>query len=301
MIPSVFLDVDGLSLTKEDTALLAHPLVAGVILFTKNFSDTEQLRSLCESIHAINSDLVIGVDQEGGRVQRFRTGISQLGPMRDWGEMYDRSPERAIESLQTHYRHTMTDLKSCGIDMNIAPVLDVFHEQSTIINNRAFSDNVNVIVELAGALIDVSHELDMPVCGKHFPGHGSVEGDSHLMLPVDDRPLAVIEQYDLIPFARLVDQLDYIMPAHIVYSAVDNVPAGFSDFWMKDVLREQLGFKGKIISDCLSMAGAEGMGSLPERAKRGLSAGCDYVTICNNRQGAMAILDSLDAKDFVTT
>ena len=289
----VHVAIGGLRLTDADRARLLDPLVGGVILFAANFSDRDQLAQLCEDIHGLRTPrLLISADQEGGRVQRFREGFTRLPAMRRIGELWDRDPASA-RRLAFSCGVTMAfELRACGVDLSLAPVLDVDHGASTIIGDRAFHSNAAAISELADALIDGMSAAGMASVGKHFPGHGSIAADSHLELPVDERSLETIEQCDLVPFAALASKLAGMMPAHVLYPRIDGRPSGFSSVWIRDILRTRLKFAGAVFSDDLGMAGASGEGSLAARAEAAFSAGCDLVLACTP-EGADALIGEL--------
>jgi beta-N-acetylhexosaminidase len=280
----VIIDVEGKALTEDDRRRLTHPLTGGVILFTRNYESPAQLQSLTAEIHALREPaLVVAVDHEGGRVQRFRAGFTRLPPMRALGAAWDRSnPEGRHLAHEAGYV-LATELRAHGVDLSFTPVLDVDHGESSVIGDRAFHSNPEGVTELAGALVQGLKEGGMSAVGKHFPGHGHVRADSHLELPVDDRRYEDIELDDLVPFARLIRAgLPAIMPAHIVYRRVDSRPAGFSSVWLKRILREGLRFDGLVFSDDLSMEGARAMGGIAERTEAALDAGCDMVLVCND-------------------
>ncbi len=302
----LMLDLDGLELTDEERALLADPRVGGVILFSRNYQSPEQLSELCHQIHQIRTSppLLIAVDQEGGRVQRFREGFTELPPMRRFGELYDQEPERAQREIESCGWLMASELASCGVDFSFAPVLDLAHGVSGVIGSRSLHRNPEVVSVLARSYMRGMHLAGMGAVGKHFPGHGGVAADSHTEVPVDERDYADIEGDDLVPFARMVAYgLEGIMPAHIYYRAVDSErPAGFSPFWLKSILRERLGFSGAIFSDDLTMEGAASFGDPPQRAAAALEAGCDMVLVCNHRAEAIAVLESLpETKDPLLT
>ena len=289
----VHVAIAGLELGSADRERLLHPLVGGVILFAPNFSDREQLCRLCAEIHALRTpQLLISADQEGGRVQRFRAGFTPLPPMRRIGALWDRDRRRAVELARACGITMAAELRACGVDLSLAPVLDVDHGASTIIGDRAFHSDAHAIAEIAGALIDGMHDAGMASVGKHFPGHGFIAADSHLELPIDDRSLQAIEQCDLVPFVALARKLAGMMPAHVLYPQIDARPAGFSPVWIRDILRGRLGFPGAVFSDDLGMAGAAGEGTLAERARAAFAAGCDLVLACTP-EGADALLDEL--------
>ena len=289
----VHVAISGLELTSADRARLLNPLVGGVILFAANFSDIDQLARLCEDIHDLRTPrLLVSADQEGGRVQRFREGFTRLPPMRRIGELWDLDPASA-RRLAFSCGVTMAfELRACGVDLSLAPVLDVDHGASTIIGDRAFHGNTTAIAEVAGALIDGMGAAGMASVGKHFPGHGYIAADSHLELPVDERSLDAIEQCDLVPFASLASKLAGMMPAHVLYPRIDSRPAGFSSVWIRDILRARLKFAGAVFSDDLGMAGASGEGTLAARAEAAFSAGCDLVLACTP-EGADALIGAL--------
>lgn len=291
----VIIDVEGKSLTSEDEKILKHPLVGGVILFARNYESPQQVTHLIQQIHVLRTPkLLVSVDHEGGRVQRFREGFTRLPAMRLMGEIFQEHPKRARNLAQTCGWLMAVELRSVGVDYSYAPVLDLYREISDVIGDRAFDRNPDVIAELAHYYMKGMHEAGMAAVGKHFPGHGSVGADSHLDLPIDDRDYQTISMDDLIPFERMINYgLAAIMPAHVVYSKVDQQPAGFSQFWLSYVLREQLGFQGVIFSDDLNMAAADVAGSFTQRAELAISAGCDMVLVCNNREGALEVLTQL--------
>jgi beta-N-acetylhexosaminidase len=277
----VHVAVSGLALEAADRERLRHPQVGGVILFASNFHDRTQLFELCRDIHAVREPhLIISVDHEGGRVQRFREGFTRLPPMQRIGELWERSTQQGNRAAWACGLVIATELRACGVDLALTPVLDIDHGASTIIGDRSFHRRGEVVAELAGSLLDGLEDGGMAGVGKHFPGHGFIAADSHLELPVDARSLAEIEACDLIPFRRLANRLGGMMPAHVVYPKVDGRPAGFSPTWVRDILRGQLGFTGAVFSDDLGMEGAAGEGTMDERAHAALQAGCDLVLVC---------------------
>ncbi|SDO63981.1 beta-N-acetylhexosaminidase [Halomonas shengliensis] len=287
----VMLDLEGTRLTDEERTLLRRPEVGGVILFARNVEAAAQVRELCGAMRAVRPELLIGIDQEGGRVQRIRDGVTRLPSMRRLGRDAASHPEVTRRLCQDSGWLLGMEMAACGLDLTFAPVLDVDGGTSTVIGDRSFSRFPETVAALAGAFIDGLHEAGMVAVGKHFPGHGSVAADSHLELPVDERSLEALRAHDLVPFERLAGQLDAMMPAHVVYSAFDPRPAGFSPAWL-GMLRESLGFRGVIFSDDLSMAGAASAGSPAERARAALSAGCDMLLVCNDRAAALEVLDA---------
>jgi beta-N-acetylhexosaminidase len=290
------LDVAGTELTADDRRRLAHPLVGGVILFSRNYSSPEQLAELTREIHAVRQPpLLIAVDHEGGRVQRFREGFTVLPAMRELGVAWNEDPKAARRLAESVGYVLAAELRARGVDLSFTPVLDVDHGNSSVIGDRAFHSNPAAICELATGLMRGLSHGGMSAVGKHFPGHGHVRADSHHELPVDDRPLVAIEHADLKPFRRLIENgLGGIMPAHVVYPAVDDKPAGFSAVWLKQILRRQMGFNGMIFSDDLSMEGASAAGNVVERAYAAIRAGCDMVLVCNDPQSADQLLGKFD-------
>jgi len=291
----VMLDVAGTRLTPEDEARLRHPLTGGVILFARNYESPAQLAELTASIHALRTPpLLIAVDHEGGRVQRFREGFTRIPPMRELGRIWDTQPKRARHLAQQVGFVLASELRAYGVDFSFTPVLDVDYGVSTVIGDRAFHNEPQAIAELAHSLLLGLKQGGMPTVGKHFPGHGFVCADSHLEIPVDDRSYTDIELCDLIPFRQMVHfGLTAVMPAHVIYPKVDDKPAGFSSRWLKDILRGELGFEGCIFSDDLSMEGATVAGGIVQRAEAALHAGCDMVLVCNRPDLADELLAGL--------
>lgn len=286
----LIMDVAGLYLTPEDQRVLEHPFIGGVILFSRNYQSPEQVARLIQEIRSIRADLLIAVDQEGGRVQRFRTPLTRLPPMATLGRLYDRDPQEALYFATELAWLMAAEMLALGVDISFAPVLDLAYGVSSVIGDRALHEKPYNVAKLASAYIEGMNQAGMAATGKHFPGHGAVVADSHLELPVDSRALDEIRQKDLQPFALLADKLAAIMPAHIVYERVDAQPAGFSAVWLQSVLRQELGFKGLIFSDDLSMKGAAIAGDYSARAFQALHAGCDMILLCNDRDGVNALL-----------
>ncbi|MFH0934680.1 MAG: beta-N-acetylhexosaminidase [Pseudomonadota bacterium] len=291
----VMLDVLGKQLSAEDEVRLRHPLVGGVILFARNYESPAQLAELTASIHALRTPpLLIAVDHEGGRVQRFREGFTRIPPMRELGKLWDEHPKRARHLAQQVGYVLASELRACGVDFSFTPVLDVDYGASSVIGDRAFHNEPQAIAELAHSLLIGLKQGGMPTVGKHFPGHGFVCADSHLEIPVDERSYTDIELCDLIPFRQMVNfGLTAVMPAHVIYPRVDALPAGFSRKWLKDILRGELGFEGCIFSDDLSMEGATVAGGIVQRAEAALNAGCDMVLVCNRPDLADELLAGL--------
>ena len=292
-IAPLMVDIAGTSLTEDDIEILQHPFVGSLILFDRNLESPEQIQTLCAAIREVNHDLLIAIDQEGGRVQRMQNGVTRLPPMRRFGELYDKDPEQARSLTEVCGWLMATEVLSVGIDFSFAPVLDLDYETSEIIGHRAFHQDPEIAAELALLFTHGMYNAGMAAVGKHFPGHGGVAPDSHIEIPVDDRSLEELKN-DIYPFKKLIENdLPAIMPAHIIYSKIDELPAGFSKQWLQTILREQLGFKGAIISDDLSMFGATVVGSIPKRVELALDAGCDMVLICNDRAAVLEALENL--------
>jgi beta-N-acetylhexosaminidase len=296
IIGPLMIGLKGKVLNSEERELLVHPLVGGVILFTRNYESPEQIESLISSIHALKEPrLLVAVDHEGGRVQRFRDGFTPLPPVRILGKIYDRDPKYACRLAAITGWLMAVELQAVGVDFSFAPVLDLDQGVSAVIGDRAFHSEPDAVIALASAYIRGMAQARMVAVGKHFPGHGSVAVDSHVALPVDERPWQQIQFKDLLPFERMIVLgLPGIMPAHVLYSSMDSLPAGFSRFWLKDVLRGQLGFQGAVISDDLSMAGAAVAGEISERARAALEAGCDMALVCNDPHSYAPLLDDLE-------
>jgi len=289
------LDVGGTVLTEADRKRLRHPQVGGVILFSRNFAAPAQVAALIAEIHALRDPrLLVAVDQEGGRVQRFRDGFTRLPPVGELGRVFDRDPRRALELAATTGWLMAAELRAVGVDLSFAPVLDLDRGLCPVIGDRALHGRPEIVAELAHAYQKGMHRAGMQAVGKHFPGHGAVHEDSHLALPADARRLADIQLEDMLPFRRMIDHgLAGVMAAHVVYREVDSRPAGFSRFWLQEQLRGELGFQGVIFSDDLSMAAADFAGDHPQRARAALDAGCDMILVCNQPEAADRVLDSL--------
>lgn len=295
----VMVDLAGVALDAEERELLAHPAVGGVILFSRNFAAPGQLRELTAEIHAMREPrLLIGVDQEGGRVQRFREGFTRLPPAGRFGALWSHDRQRALEACRDVAWLMASELRAAGVDFSFAPVLDVDPGISRVIGDRGFGPEPESVIALAGAWMHGAREAGMGSVGKHFPGHGMVAADSHAELPRDERPLEALLDWDLLPFQRLISQgLEAIMPAHVLYPRIAPEPAGFSPFWLRTVLRERLGFGGVIFSDDLDMQAASAGGGYGERARAARAAGCDMILICNNRGAAVETVEALAGDD----
>jgi len=287
--------VAGLELDAADRERLRHPRVGGLPLFARNFASREQVSALCREIHALRDPpLLICVDHEGGRVQRFRDGYTSLPPMRRIGELADHDAARAVKIAWAAGYVMGSELKACGVDVSFAPVLDLDYGASTIIGDRAFHSDPHQVTALAGALLDGMAAAGMAGVGKHFPGHGYIAADSHLELPVDERNFTQIESRDLVPFMSLASRLAGVMPAHVLYPAIDTRPAGFSRYWLQEVLRRQCGFEGAVFSDDLGMLGAAGEGTFGARASAAFQAGCDLVLACTPADSDALLAEAFD-------
>lgn len=282
---SLMLDIAGLWLSAEDRELLRQPQVSGLILFARNIEEPRQLQELCRSIKALRPELLIAVDQEGGRVQRMRRGFTKLPSMAAIAASAD--PEQMARQAGWLMA---TEVLQAGVDFSFAPVLDLDYGHNDVIANRAFGRQPQLVTQLGREFIRGMRQAGMACVGKHFPGHGWVTADSHFAIPVDERSLEEITASDLQPFAQLAEQLDAVMPAHVIYPKVCQQPAGFSKFWLQDILRGKLGFTGLIFSDDLCMAGAHVAGDMAARTQAALAAGCDIALVCNDRPLALQSL-----------
>ncbi len=300
----VIIDIEGMQLSADDRRRLKHPLTGGMILFARNWQNREQLTALCAEIKNVREDLLITVDHEGGRVQRFRTdGFTHLPPMRQLGDMWMNDGKqplghgamRAMDAASACGYVLGSELRACGVDMSFTPVLDLDWGGSSVIGDRAFHQDSRVATTLARSVMQGLLHAGMANCGKHFPGHGFVAADSHVAVPVDKRSLKAILADDAKPYEWLSTVLTSVMPAHVIYPKVDSHPAGFSQRWLQDILRGQLGFTGAIFSDDLSMEGASVAGSYTQGAVAALNAGCDMVLLCNQSlKGGHAVDELLD-------
>ncbi|MBK1734489.1 beta-N-acetylhexosaminidase [Halorhodospira abdelmalekii] len=294
--------IDGPSLLAEERELLRHPAVGGVILFARNYTDREQLCALTAAIRALRDPpLLLLVDQEGGRVQRFRDGFTRLPPPGTIGALYTAQPDRA-EALAAQCGHVMAaELRACGVDLSCAPVLDLDRGVSSVIGDRALHSEPHAVARLAMAWVRGMAKGGMAAVGKHFPGHGAIAADSHVALPCDTRSLAQIAASDLLPFqCAIAAGLPAVMVAHIVFPEIDDRPAGFSRRWISDILRRRIGFSGAVLSDDLGMAGAVSVGSLSARCVQALAAGCDAVLLCQRSEAEAVLGDGSGSLELPT-
>ncbi len=291
----VVLDPQGAALTEEDRRRMLHPAAGGVILFSRSYESPEQLQELTEEIRALREpQLLLSVDHEGGRVQRFKEGFTALPAMRALGRLWDRDREAGRAAAHAAGYVIAAELAAHGLDFSFTPVLDLDYGSSKVIGDRALHFDPIAAGSLAAALIGGLDEGGMPAVGKHFPGHGYAAADSHVAIPTDERPLAEIRRKDLAPYAAAIKAgLAAVMPAHVIYPQVDSEPAGYSRIWLQDILRRELGFDGLIFSDDLSMEGARTGGDAGARARAALAAGCDMVLLCNDPEKQEELLEAL--------
>ncbi len=297
-IGPLMVDLVGETPTAAEIDFLRHPAVGAVILFARNYRNKTQVRALIDEIKALRSPaLLVAVDQEGGRVQRFTSGFHKLPALADIGDIYDRDRARGIAFAEAAAQLMATEILQTGVDFSFAPLLDCRHPRSMVIGDRAFHRNPAVICELANAYVAGMNRAGMAATGKHFPGHGGVATDSHAQLPIDSRTFAEIENRDLIPFAHLANQLGGIMTAHVLFENVHEQPPTYASFWLKGILRKKLNFNGVIFSDDLSMQGAAGgtkaTQDIATRCKAARNAGCDMMLVCNNPNGAHQAADGI--------
>lgn len=299
----VMLDLLGDTITAAEREMLRHPQTGGVILFTRNYESLEQITELVSEIHSLRTPhLLVAVDHEGGRVQRFREGFTHLPPAAVFGEIYNSNPEYAKSLAEQCGWLMASECLASDIDMSFAPVLDLGRGVSGVIGDRAFHRRPDQVATLARAFMSGMNRAGMQATGKHFPGHGSIKEDSHIAHPVDNRLLNDILMEDVVPFERMIRSgLAAVMPAHVVYSEVDDKPAGYSKIWLKQILRQQLGFQGVIFSDDLSMEAAGVAGGFIDRANMALNAGCDMVLVCNHSDAAAEVLEGLGSYNNPTS
>ena len=291
----VMADIGGTALNEEERQRLLHPSVGAVILFSRNYESPEQLAKLTDEIHRLRDpQLLIAVDHEGGRVQRFRDGFTRLPAVRHFGAQYDVNPDQALDDASTAGWLMAVELLEAGVDFSFAPIADIDSGLSTVIGDRAFHSDPDIAGRLAVAYMQGMRKAGMAATAKHFPGHGCVQGDSHHVIPVDQRSLEDIQQRDLLPFRRMISNgVEGIMTAHVIYPQLDEQPPTFSRFWLQEVLRDDLGYDGIIFSDDLSMKGASVAGGPLERAEKAMSAGCDMILLCNDTDALDQVIDGL--------
>lgn len=298
-IGPLMLDLEGKQLSDDDIRRIEHPATGGVILFSRNIESLTQVRALITEVRSRRPELILAVDQEGGRVQRIRDGVTRLPPLARLGELYDRDRQAGLEAAGNWGWLMASEMLALGLDISFAPVLDLECGRSAVIGDRAFHQHAEAVCDLAGAYIQGMHDAGMAATVKHFPGHGWAEADSHVAIPVDERCRDTLFQQDMMPFRLLAGQYDAVMPAHVIYEKVDDHPAGFSSYWLQTVLRRELGFDGVIFSDDLTMEGASVAGGFAQRAEAALQAGCDMVLVCNYPQGADEVLRWLERNPTV--
>ena len=291
------LDLVGRSLCSHEETLLRNPHVGGVILFSRNLGTPQQVIDLIREIRACSSNLLIAVDQEGGRVQRLCDGFSKLPTMQALGDFVDKDAKAGLSLCHDVGWLMASEVLACGLDISFAPVLDVDRDTSSIIGDRSFSNNPETVIIAAKAFIEGMSEAGMASTGKHFPGHGGIFADSHLEAPVDSRGWEQMESHDLKPFRALASNLGGIMPAHITFPAIDPNSVGFSSYWLQEILRQKLGFKGVIFSDDLTMKGADVAGGYKSKAQMALDAGCDMILVCNCPEGAVEVLSYMEREN----
>jgi len=294
---SLIIDLQGTELQADEKELLQHPLVGGLIFFSRNYQDSEQLAALVRSVRqGLNKPFLIMVDQEGGRVQRFRDGFTRIPPAAVYGQAYDANPELGLQLAEAGGWLMAHELVSKGIDLSLAPILDLSKGVSSVIGDRAFHRDVKTATQLAGAYIEGMKAAGMAATGKHFPGHGSVAPDSHKELPVDHRSYEEVAEEDLQPFIHFINaNIPALMTAHILFPTIDKMPVSFSHYWLQEVLRQQLRYKGVVMSDDLDMKGAALGGDYADRMQLARAAGCDIILLCNNRPAVIQVLDRVPA------
>ena len=289
----LMLDLAGTELQPAERKLLANKHVGGVIFFARNIATRQQVCELVADIRSCSDSILIAVDQEGGRVQRFKQGFTALPPMQVLGDLVTSNSKQGLELAKDVGWLMASEVLACGLDISFAPVLDVDRDYSSIIGDRAFSDCPNQVILAAKAFISGMNEAGMAATGKHFPGHGGVIADSHLEAPVDNRAMTELEERDLKPFISLCDDLAAVMPAHITFPNIDSSSVGFSKYWLQQILRSEIGFEGVIFSDDLTMKGADVAGGYIEKSEVALAAGCDMILVCNCPEGALEVLAHL--------
>lgn len=293
----VMADISGLQLTQEEKERLRHPTIGAVILFSRNYESPEQLQALSSDIHELRDPpLLIAVDHEGGRVQRFRQDFTHLPAMRRYGDLFDNDPAQALQQCSTAGWLMASELLELGVDFSFAPIADLESGVSDVIGDRAFHSKPGIAAELALSFMLGMRKAGMAATAKHFPGHGSVQGDSHHMIPVDERNFDQLSENDLVPFRVMIaSAVEGIMTAHVIYPQMDEQPPTFSKYWLQQVLREELGYKGLVFSDDLSMAGAKMAGGPYARATAAMDAGCDMILVCNDTAALDEVIDGLSS------
>jgi len=294
----LMLDIQGVKLSQGERNILTNPHVGGVILFSRNIESRQQVQMLVSEIRACKSSLLVAVDQEGGRVQRLLNGFTSLPPMQLLGDLVESDKNKGLALIREVGWLMASEVLACDMDISFAPVLDIDRSTSTIIGDRAFSDDPDVVVLCGKAFVEGMREAGMSATGKHFPGHGGIAADSHLEAPVDYRDLPELEHRDLVPFREMSTCLGGIMPAHITFPEIDSSAVGFSSHWLQDVLREEFGFDGVIFSDDLSMKGADIVGGYVDKARHALDAGCDMILVCNNPIAATQVLEFMQDEEI---
>ena len=300
-IAPLMLDLDGTEITQEEKEILQHPYVGAVIFFSRNYESAEQIEQLVKQVRSSTTkEMLICVDHEGGRVQRFRSDFTELPAIGRLSQSTQQPDQIEEHMLQISYQHgwlMAAEVRAVGIDFSFAPVLDINYGVSEVIGDRSFNQNPQVVSQLSRQYIEGMRAAGMASTGKHFPGHGGVTEDSHHEIPVDKRSREAIWAADIVPFKELAEAgMDAVMPAHVIYPDMDDKPAGFSAYWLQQVLRKELAFDGVIFSDDLSMEGASVMGGYTERAEAAMDAGCDMILVCNNRAGAIEVMDKANIR-----
>ena len=285
----------GTALRDDDRELLRHPLIGGVILFSDNYESLQQISELISELHSLcEPRLLVAIDHEGGRVQRFRDGFTNLPAARLLGMQYEQNAQKGCTFAEISGWLMAIELRAVGVDFSFAPVLDIDAGISEVIGDRAFHHAPQCVAELAKSYIGGMRRAGMSAVGKHFPGHGNVQEDSHYATPIDTRSLREIQNTDLVVFKQLVsDGLAAVMPAHVIYSSVDSMPAGFSDIWLNSILRNDLKFTGAVFSDDINMAGASYASDYLQRASLALNAGCDMLLLCHNQPAVVQLLETM--------
>lgn len=299
MHASLFLDLDGTELTQAESVLLKHPLIGGVILFGRNTKSADQVKTLIKEIREIRPELIISIDQEGGRVQRLKEGVTLLPPVKSVHTLFCLDHAQGLQAASQLGYLMAAEMRLLDVDLSFAPVLDVDYGRNSVIGNRAFATDHKAVTQLSEAYISGMADAGMTATGKHFPGHGWANADTHHADAIDDRPFAQLWDTDMLPFRRAIEKgMPAMMFAHVLYPECDSAPAGYSAFWMQKILRERLGFKGIIFSDDLSMKAAHSVGGYGQRAEKALLAGCQAILCCNDREGTIEILSYLDASGY---